>query len=221
MKCFPSSDDAPVLVRLKPVRVKPELASARVNIRNGHFATFDKILCYPVGTNAQVPVQVTRESVTHFTISNGIFDTFDDALECCNLLAQQQNRSRLTRGYHNGRSRRVRCSGCGRQHMSFWCKENEPVRLLNHEVLERYLNHPCIELERIKVDQFFEHLRRDEFGENLRRVLGDEFEELWRAFESATIDGHTGAITSPETFASNSSSVTSTDVVMDKGEHAR
>jgi hypothetical protein len=238
MKCFPSSDDAPALVRLKPVRVKPEVASARVNIRNGHFATFDKILCYPVGTNAQVPVEVTRESMTQFTIRNGIFDTFYDALECCNLLAQQQNGPRLTRGNHHARSRRVTCSRCRNQFMSFWCKENEPVRLLNHEAFERYLNHPCIELERIKehlrrdefeelsrrdpVDQFFEHLRRDEFGENLRRVFGDELWSTWRAFKSATIiDGHTGAIISPEIFASNSSSVTSTDIVMDKGEHAR
>ena len=138
-KCFRSCDDALVLVRLKPVRVKPELASARVNIRNGHFATFDKILCYPVGTNAQVPVQVTRESVTHFTISNGIFDTFDDALECCNLLAQQQNYPRLTKG----NCPRVRCSGCRKNFMSFLCEKNEPVRLYNHEALAAYLEHPC------------------------------------------------------------------------------
>ena len=56
-------------------------------------------MCYPVGTNAQVPVQVTRESVTQLTIRNGIFDTFDDAnKKCCDLLAQQQNRPHFTNG---------------------------------------------------------------------------------------------------------------------------
>ena len=84
--------------------------------------------CYPVGANAQVPVQVTRESVTQLTIRNGIFDTFDDAKKCCNLLAQQQKRPYITNGNSQGRSRRVKCSGCKKRFMTFSCKEkNEPV----------------------------------------------------------------------------------------------
>ena len=29
--------------------------------------------------------------------------------------------------------------------MTFSCEENEPVRLYNHEFLEKYLNHRCID----------------------------------------------------------------------------
>ena len=88
-------------------------------------------------------MQVTRESVTQFTIRNGIFDTFDDAKKCCNLLAQQEERPHLTNGNPQEKTKRVKCSGCSKNFMSFSCKENKPVRLYNHEFLEKYLNHPC------------------------------------------------------------------------------
>ena len=105
--------------------------------------------CYrhPSADDAPVPVQVTRESVTPFIISNGIFETFDDAIRCCNLLAQQQNRPRVGRGNRASRCSRVRCSGCRSQLMTFWHRENNEasVRLFDHFQLVEFLeHHPCI-----------------------------------------------------------------------------
>ena len=83
--------------------------------------------------------------MTQFTIRNGIFDTFKDAKKCCNLLAQQENRRHLTNGNPQGETKRVKCSGCSKNFMTFSFEENGPVRLYNHEFLEKYLNHRCID----------------------------------------------------------------------------
>ncbi len=92
--------------------------------------------CYPSCDNALL-VRVTPA----ITLCNDIFKSFEDAMKCCNLLAQQQNLPRLHEGNKQHNAKRVKCSGCKKQFMTF---KNEPVRLLNHNSLVAYLEHSCI-----------------------------------------------------------------------------
>ena len=92
--------------------------------------------CYPSCDNALLVVRVTPA----ITLCNDIFKSFEDAKKCCNLLAQQQNLPRLLEGNKQNNAKRVKCSGCNQNFMTF---KNEPVRLLNHNSLVAYLEHSC------------------------------------------------------------------------------
>ena len=104
--------------------------------------------CCPSSDDAPVPVRVvTEETVTQFTVRNGIFETFKDAMDCCNLLAQQKNLPRVIAGNTSKKIKRVKCSNCKTQYMSFWCERNNSIRLLDHKYLAAFLDapkHPCI-----------------------------------------------------------------------------
>ena len=86
-------------------------------------------------------VQVTLQSVTEHIIRNGLHNTYENALRCVNLWAQTMNMPHLTRGNGTINTRRMKCSGCGKQFLSFWL--NQQVRLFDHNSLVVYLEHPC------------------------------------------------------------------------------
>lgn len=91
-----------------------------------------------------VPTEVTLDTITKSTISNAIFSTFEVALECSNLLAKQENLPNVTKGNGQGNSKRVKCSGCSKQFMTF--SICEPTRLLDCKSLGKFLSsvdHPC------------------------------------------------------------------------------
>ena len=91
--------------------------------------------CYPSCDALRV-----TPATNSFTICNGIFENFDDAMKCLNLLAQQQNLPRLLKGNKYPNARVLKCSGCNKNFMTF---KIEPVRLHNHNSLVAYLEHSC------------------------------------------------------------------------------
>lgn len=77
-------------------------------------------------------------------ITNGIFTSFDDAVKCCDRLnISKLHRGNSIIGKNMSRKRRIKCSGCNRQFMTFKEISGSEWRLYSHETLESYIAHDC------------------------------------------------------------------------------
>ena len=97
--------------------------------------------CEEIPFHGVAIVQVTLQTVTEHIIRNGLFTTLENALGGFNLWAQSMNMPHLTWGNSTPNTKRMRCSGCGKQFLSLWCSAQ--VRLFDHNSLVVYLEHPC------------------------------------------------------------------------------
>ena len=103
---------------------------------------FDQQACRCLKCAPEVRNEVTTpHPITKFAISTFVFQNFDDVLEHCNMLAVQHNLPKVIKGNKQKNTKRVKCSRCNENFMTF-----KNGRLLSCKSLEEFLTpaHYCI-----------------------------------------------------------------------------